>query len=482
MIFIGFITLGQALFSLGVAARSWGLMFLGCIVMGLGGESFTVANSALLSEWFKGGELAFAFGVNLSIAKLGSVINDISSPRLAEVVNIVFASWFGVILCGFALISVLLVFPVDLLVEQQIAVYQQRYQLLDSADTTQIEENPLKSSTSRDSSAKGSDEEEHVTTLSAIHAEQSDSSVSPVVSSAPQEELAGIRDVLNLKLVFWMLIVSNFAIYGCVLPFNNISSSFLLERDYFKEPSSQCALQFPTQCPSDSNLPNSYCPSSHFYQPPIPLNYTAAYNPLTDNDIDCTDSFWTDACATSEYCSRLTNAESIASVVMSIPYIISAVLSPVFGFCIDRVGLRAVIATIAPLILIAVHALLGFTTVSPVPLLVGQGLAYTGFASVLWPSIPIVVEEKVTGLAFGVAMSVNNLASAVVPIIAAEIFTESGDKYVPNVELLFISLATLGVIMGLYMNWYDYHHNHLLNGHYFFTPTTHRSISHDQKI
>lgn len=150
-----------------------------------------------------------------------------------------------------------------------------------------------------------------------------------------------------------MLIVSNFPIYGCVLPFNDISSSFLLERNYFQTPpNSQCTLDNPTQCPSSTNVPNTYCPTSQWYQPPIPLNYTAVYDPLTESDIDCTDDFWKDACATSGYCSRLTHAESVASVIMSIPYIISAVLPPIVGFFIDRIGLRAVIATIAPLIYI----------------------------------------------------------------------------------------------------------------------------------
>jgi hypothetical protein len=36
-----------------------------------------------VSQWFKGKELAFAFGVNLSISRLGSVINGIVEPRIA---------------------------------------------------------------------------------------------------------------------------------------------------------------------------------------------------------------------------------------------------------------------------------------------------------------------------------------------------------------------------------------------------------------
>jgi MFS-type transporter involved in bile tolerance (Atg22 family) len=51
---------------------------------------------------------------------------------------------------------------------------------------------------------------------------------------------------------------------------------------------------------------------------------------------------------------------------MSIPYIISACLSPIMGICVDRYGMRAVIATIAPLLLVAVHSLLAASNVSPI--------------------------------------------------------------------------------------------------------------------
>ena len=54
------------------------------------------------------------------------------------------------------------------------------------------------------------------------------------------------------------------------------------------------------------------------------------YSPLTSSDIDCTDSTWKDDC-TMEFCSRQTHAQLQAATIMSIPYIISACLSPVLG-------------------------------------------------------------------------------------------------------------------------------------------------------
>jgi len=254
-------------------------------------------------------------------------------------------------------------------------------------------------------------------------------------------------------------------VYGCVLPFNNISSSLLLERAYFKSPLDGCALVNPG-CQSDVNGPNGQCSSSKWYQPPLPYDVTVDgkyYAQVTSEDVDCTSDIWENGGCTSLYCSRLVDAESQASVIMSIPYIISAVLSPPLGFIIDRIGLRAIIATIAPLILVIVHTLLGYSTISAVGPLVGQGLAYTGFVSVLWPSVPLVVEDSKTGLGFGIVTSMQNLGTAVLPLVVAAIYTDSGDKYIPNVELMFVFLGVMGVLVGFYMNYYDYKHNSVLN-------------------
>jgi hypothetical protein len=102
-------------------------------------------------------------------------------------------------------------------------------------------------------------------------------------------------------------------------------------------------------------------------------------------------------CTQEAYCNMLQSAENKANYVMSIPYIISAVISPFLGFGVDLLGGRAILATVAPLVLIAVHSLLGFTSITPYVPLVGQGLAYSVFAAALWPSVPYVVDARYVG-------------------------------------------------------------------------------------
>ncbi len=61
--------LGAALTA--VSGMLW-VMAAGRLVFGLGAESLIVAVTTAIAKWFKGKELSFAFGVNLTIARLGS--------------------------------------------------------------------------------------------------------------------------------------------------------------------------------------------------------------------------------------------------------------------------------------------------------------------------------------------------------------------------------------------------------------------------
>ena len=66
-------------------SRSWRP---GRLIFGMGAESLNVAVTAALARWFKGKELSFAFGINLTICRLGIVrraqLPDLGSRRLCE--------------------------------------------------------------------------------------------------------------------------------------------------------------------------------------------------------------------------------------------------------------------------------------------------------------------------------------------------------------------------------------------------------------
>jgi MFS family permease len=58
-----------------VSAEFW-VMATGRFLLGIGAEPLIVAVTTALAKWFKGKELSFAFGINLTIARLGSASAD----------------------------------------------------------------------------------------------------------------------------------------------------------------------------------------------------------------------------------------------------------------------------------------------------------------------------------------------------------------------------------------------------------------------
>src|SRR5437773_2186075 len=64
------------------SAQLW-LMAAGRLIFGMGAESLNVAVTTALAKWFKGKELSFAFGINLTLARLGSFV-ALNSPTWAR--------------------------------------------------------------------------------------------------------------------------------------------------------------------------------------------------------------------------------------------------------------------------------------------------------------------------------------------------------------------------------------------------------------
>jgi|Deesub1362B_J571_1020462.scaffolds.fasta_scaffold03816_4 MFS family permease len=69
------------------AAKTFPLMLAGRILFGIGSESMIVAQSAILAKWFKGKELAFAFGVALTISRLGTLFSFNTESAIAHYFN-----------------------------------------------------------------------------------------------------------------------------------------------------------------------------------------------------------------------------------------------------------------------------------------------------------------------------------------------------------------------------------------------------------
>jgi len=87
IIFSSIVTAGHFVYAFGALADSFPLMQTGRFVFGLGGENLAVATNTYAVSWFKGRELNFVFGLQLSMARLGSTVNFYVMEPLYEAVE-----------------------------------------------------------------------------------------------------------------------------------------------------------------------------------------------------------------------------------------------------------------------------------------------------------------------------------------------------------------------------------------------------------
>lgn len=76
---------GQLLFTIGCSNTDMTTMLLGRAIFGAGGETMNICQNVIIIRWFKKHELSLPFAICLTVARLGSVINDVASPQIANV-------------------------------------------------------------------------------------------------------------------------------------------------------------------------------------------------------------------------------------------------------------------------------------------------------------------------------------------------------------------------------------------------------------
>ncbi len=96
-IFAGLVALGAVIVAV---APDINWIYVGRFIFGAGSESLVVAQSAILARWFKGKELALAFGVALTISRLGTLFSFNTEQLIATYFGDYRAAlWAAVLLC-----------------------------------------------------------------------------------------------------------------------------------------------------------------------------------------------------------------------------------------------------------------------------------------------------------------------------------------------------------------------------------------------
>lgn len=88
-IFVGMMTAGAALVTFAITSgmapkTSLTVAYVGCMLFGLGSEIAGVGVTRSIAKWFKGRNMAFAMGLQLAIARLGTALALILSPMLVK--------------------------------------------------------------------------------------------------------------------------------------------------------------------------------------------------------------------------------------------------------------------------------------------------------------------------------------------------------------------------------------------------------------
>ncbi|KAM8954347.1 lysosomal dipeptide transporter MFSD1 [Pelodytes ibericus] len=329
IIFSLFVCAGQVIFAAGALFNAFWLMEAGRLVFGIGGESLAVAQNTYAVSWFKGKELNLVFGLQLSMARVGSTVNmnimGLIYSQIKEHMGSAGHSTLGVTLmiggitCLFSLVCALVLGYLDRRAEK------------------------------------------------ILNKEQGKTG-----------EVIQLTDVKDFSLSLWLIFIVCVCYYVAVFPFIGLGKVFFIEKFNF--------------------------------------------SPLQ------------------------------AGAINSVVYIISAPLSPVFGFMVDRIGKNIIWVMCAVVCTLAAHIMLAFTFWNPWIAMSLLGVSYSLLACALWPMVAFVVPEHQLGTAYGFMQSIQNLGLAIIAILSGIILDTSGYLFLEVFFSACICMAIIAVVMLYFVN------------------------------
>lgn len=149
-----------------------------------------------------------------------------------------------------------------------------------------------------------------------------------------------------------------------------------------------------------------------------------------------------------------------SSYVMSIPDTLAIFLVPFMGTLVDRYGYKLHCLTIGGICMIFGHFLLAFTPFSPKLALCFNGIANSTLL-VLWPWIPLLVDEPYWATAYGIVTMCMNAAYAFVPLVIAHAIAL--DATYTTAEIIFVMLTSIGTLFCLFLTSWNAIENLRLN-------------------
>ncbi len=133
--------------------------------------------------------------------------------------------------------------------------------------------------------------------------------------------------------------------------------------------------------------------------------------------------------------------------ITSIFVFMSMILAPFIGGFVDKIGRRGTLLLFGAFLLIPSHAVMGLTTLSPIYSMVVLGFSFSLVSAVLWPAIPLIVEEKMVGTAFGLTFMIQNIGLALFPTFNG-MLRDATSGYTAS-QLMFSGLGLVGLVFAI---------------------------------
>ncbi len=339
LIFSSFVVAGAALVAW---APSLPVLYAGRVLFGIGSESMIVAQSAITARWFEGKELAMAFGITLTIARLGTLFSFNTEELLASRFGWRGALWIAAALCLASLLCNWI------------------YTLMDS------------------------------------HAE-------PILHlpEAGSGDKITWSDVGKFRPSFWYAVGICVTFYSAIFPFTALATDFFHDK---------------------WGMPMATAEGLGFF--------SGVFYNLTH---------------------MFTTAQGTTSIIIAA----SMVLAPFAGNLVDRVGRRATLMVVGSLLIVPAHLLLGLTHLSPVLSMMVLGAAFVLVPACIWPSVPLIVDARCVGTAFGLMTAIQNLGLAAYPI-ANGALRDATHGYTAS-QIMFAALGFLGLVFSILLLRADRH-------------------------
>lgn len=403
-IFVGMMTAGAALVAVAISSgwapkTSLAVAYVGCMLFGLGSEIAGVAVTRSIAKWFKGKNMAFAMGLQLAVARLGTAAALVIAPKLimssADPLHFYTLSetnrtallGLALLLLGCILWAVFVAMDYRFDMAKAVSLSDGKDHEDSLCGSVPIDSKPVVGAAEKgDDERSESDSVKHES--AGVESAKDESAGGESAKENDAFRFSDIFRILSNKRFLMIALLCVF-FYCCIISFKKFATSILIPR--------------------------------------FGIDY-----------------------------------ETASWMVSMIPFS-TVVFAPLFGLLVDKVGKgpRWMIAG-AALVLIA-HLTIAFAPASisfgETTLNTGflgyvavgiLGIGYSLLPAAMWPAVPEIVPEKNLGTAYSLIYWVQNIGLMTVPVAVGAIFkVQSGETAAVAAEAIFISLALLALTVAI---------------------------------